>query len=57
MTVRSKNKRGVIWRHFSKKPDFKRAIFSIERNEISETETSNPRESVQSAASVLYPSG
>jgi hypothetical protein len=28
--------------NFGKKPDFKRAIFSNERKEISEIETSNP---------------
>jgi hypothetical protein len=33
--------------NFGKKPDFKRAIFSNERREISETEASNPCESVQ----------
>ena len=33
--------------NFGKKPDFKRAIFSNERREISELETSNPRESAQ----------
>jgi len=43
--------------NFGKKPDFKRAIFSNERREISETETSNPCESAQSAASAFYSSG
>jgi hypothetical protein len=33
---------------FGKKPDFKRAIFSNERREISEVETSNPCVSAQS---------
>jgi hypothetical protein len=33
--------------NFGKKPDFKRAIFSNERREISETEASNPCESAQ----------
>jgi hypothetical protein len=40
--------------NFGKKPDFKRAIFSNERREISET--LNPRESAQSAASAFYSS-
>ena len=43
--------------NFGKKSDFKRAIFSNERREISETEASNPRESAQSAASAFYSSG
>jgi len=43
--------------NFGKNPDFKRAIFSNERREISETEDSNPHESAQSAASAFYSSG
>jgi hypothetical protein len=37
--------------------NFKRAIFSNERKEISEIETSNPCESAQSASSAFYSSG
>ena len=47
----------VVGDYFGKKPDFKRAIFSNERREISETEASNLRESAQSASSEFYSSG
>jgi GxxExxY protein len=38
----TKKEVGLLF-NFGKKPDFKRAIFSNERKEISEIETSNPR--------------
>lgn len=43
--------------NFGKKPDFKRAIFSNERKEISENETPNPWVSAQFASSVFHSSG
>ena len=55
--LKSTDKQVGLLFNFGKKPDFKRAIFSNERREISETETSNPRESAQSAASAFYSSG
>jgi GxxExxY protein len=42
-----RDENGLLF-NFGKKPDFKRAIFSNERKEISEVETSNPCESAQS---------
>ncbi|MDP3103732.1 MAG: hypothetical protein Q8M95_03900 [Candidatus Methanoperedens sp.] len=42
---------------FGKKPDFKRAIFSNERREISEAELPNPCVSAQSASSAFHSSG
>lgn len=39
--------------NFGKTPDFKRAIFTNDRKEISEFETTNPCESVKSVSSVF----
>jgi hypothetical protein len=55
--LKATNKQVGLLFNFGKKPDFKRAIFSNERKEISEVETSNPCESAQSAASAFYSSG
>ena len=55
--LKATNKQVGLLFNFGKKPDFKRAIFSNERREISETEASNPRESAQSASSAFYSSG
>ena len=55
--LKATNKQVGLLFNFGKKPDFKRAIFSNERREISEPEASNPRESAQSAASAFYSSG
>ena len=53
--LKATNKQVGLLFNFGKKPDFKRAIFSNERREISETEASNPLESAQSAfIRVLY---
>jgi len=41
--LKATNKEVGLLLNFGKKPDFKRAIFSNERKEISEIETSNPR--------------
>jgi GxxExxY protein len=46
--LKATNKQVGLLFNFGKKPDFKRAIFSNERKEISEVETSNPCESAQS---------
>ncbi len=43
--LKATNKQVGLLFNFGKKPDFKRAIFSNERREISETEASNPCES------------
>ena len=40
--LKATNKEIGLLFNFGKKPDFKRAIFSNERKEISENETSNP---------------
>ena len=40
--LKATNKEVGLLFNFGKKPDFKRAIFSNERKEISEIETSNP---------------
>ncbi|MDP3103240.1 MAG: hypothetical protein Q8M95_01365 [Candidatus Methanoperedens sp.] len=40
--LKATNKEVGLLLNFCKKPDFKRAIFSNERKEISEIETSNP---------------
>ncbi|MBU3968546.1 MAG: GxxExxY protein, partial [Euryarchaeota archaeon] len=40
--LKATNKEVGLLLNFGKKPDFKRAIFSNERKEISEIETSNP---------------
>jgi hypothetical protein len=40
--LKATNKEVGLLFNFGKKPDFKRAIFSNERREISEIETSNP---------------
>ena len=45
--LKATNKQVGLLFNFGKKPDFKRAIFSNERKEISEVETSNPCESAQ----------
>ncbi len=55
--LKATNKQVGLLFNFGKKPDFKRAIFSNERREISETEASNPRESALSASSAFYSSG
>ncbi|MDO9096563.1 MAG: GxxExxY protein [Candidatus Methanoperedens sp.] len=55
--LKATNKEVGLLLNFGKKPDFKRAIFSNERKEISEVETSNPCESAQSASSAFYSSG
>jgi hypothetical protein len=55
--LKATNKQVGLLFNFGKKPDFKRAIFSNERKEISEVETSNPCESAQSASSAFYSSG
>ncbi len=43
--LKATNKEVGLLFNFGKKPDFKRAIFSNVRKEISEIETSNPCES------------
>ncbi len=55
--LKATNKQVGLLFNFGKKPDFKRAIFSNEKREISEVETSNPCESAQSASSAFYSSG
>ena len=55
--LKATNKQVGLLFNFGKKPDFKRAIFSNERKEISEAETSNPCKSALSAASAFYSSG
>ena len=55
--LKATNKEIGLLLNFGKKPDFKRAIFSNERKEISEIETSNPRVSAQSATSAFHSSG
>ncbi len=55
--LKATNKQVGLLFNFGKKPDFKRAIFSNERKEISEVENSNPCESAQSASSVFHSSG
>jgi len=55
--LKATNKQVWLLFNFGKKPEFKRAIFSNERKEISEVETSNPCESAQSASSAFYSSG
>ena len=55
--LKATNKQVGLLFNFGKKPEFKRAIFSNERKEISEVETSNPCESAQSASSAFYSYG
>ncbi|MDP3103576.1 MAG: GxxExxY protein [Candidatus Methanoperedens sp.] len=55
--LKATNKEIGLLLNFGKKPDFKRAIFSNERKEISEIESSNPRVSAQSASSAFHSSG
>ena len=55
--LKATNKEIGLLLNFGKKPDFKRAIFSNVRKEISEIETSNPRVSAQSATSAFHSSG
>jgi len=43
--LKATNKQVGLLFNFGKKPDFKRAILSNEKREISETKASNPRES------------
>lgn len=52
--LKATNKEIGLLFNFGKKPDFKRAIFSNEIEEISEIETSNPCESAQSASSAFH---
>ena len=51
--LKATNKEVGLLFNFGKKPDFKRAIFSNERKEISEIETPNPRVSAQSVSSAF----
>ena len=55
--LKATNKEIGLLLNFGKKPDFKRAIFSNVRKEISEIESSNPRASAQSATSAFHSSG
>ena len=55
--LKATNKEIGLLFNFGKKPDFKRAIFSNERKEISEIETSNPCVSAQSVSSAFHSSG
>ena len=55
--LKATNKQVGLLFNFGKKPEFKRAIFSNEKKEISEVKTSNPCGSAQSASSAFYSSG
>ncbi|HYN44454.1 MAG TPA: GxxExxY protein [Candidatus Limnocylindrales bacterium] len=55
--LKATNKQVGLLFNFGKKSDFKRAIFSNERREISEAEHQNPCVSALSASSVFHSSG